>query len=87
MPVLLWADDATRPGHSLWHHSASQLGTGERAWLQTANFVLGGMLLLAFAAGLRRALRGGSVRRPSSWRGACGNEAGAGPATLTCRGH
>ncbi|MER6004519.1 DUF998 domain-containing protein [Nonomuraea angiospora] len=64
VPVLLWADGATRPGYSLWHHGASQLGTGERAWLQTANFVLGGLLLLAFAAGLRRVLRGG---RGTTW--------------------
>ncbi|MEV0386816.1 DUF998 domain-containing protein [Nonomuraea sp. NPDC050643] len=59
VPVLLWADGATRPGYSLWHHGASQLGTGERAWLQTINFVLGGLLLAAFAAGVRRALRSG----------------------------
>ncbi|WP_433432104.1 DUF998 domain-containing protein [Nonomuraea sp. CA-141351] len=64
VPVVLWADGATRPGYSLWHHGASQLGTGERGWLQTANFVLGGLLLLAFAAGLRRALRGG---RGATW--------------------
>ncbi|GAA3622805.1 hypothetical protein GCM10022419_130620 [Nonomuraea rosea] len=59
MPALLWADGATRPGYSLWHHGASQLGTGERAWLQTINFVLGGLLLATFAAGVRRALRSG----------------------------
>lgn len=64
VPVLLWADGATRPGYSLWHHGASQLGTGERAWLQTINFVLGGLLLAAFAAGVRRALRGG---RGATW--------------------
>ncbi|MFI9846692.1 DUF998 domain-containing protein [Nonomuraea sp. NPDC051941] len=64
MPVLLWADGATRPGYSLWHHGASQLGTGERAWLQTINFVLGGLLLAAFAIGVRRALRGG---RGATW--------------------
>ncbi|MEV1249392.1 DUF998 domain-containing protein [Nonomuraea sp. NPDC049750] len=64
VPALLWADGATRPGYSLWHHGASQLGTGERAWLQTINFVLGGLLLAAFAAGVRRALRGG---RGATW--------------------
>ncbi|MEV0351475.1 DUF998 domain-containing protein [Nonomuraea sp. NPDC050680] len=64
MPMLLWADGATRPGYSLWHHGASQLGTGERAWLQTINFVAGGLLLLAFAAGLRQALHGG---RGATW--------------------
>ncbi|MFE0147872.1 DUF998 domain-containing protein [Nonomuraea sp. NPDC059007] len=59
VPALLLLDGATRPGYSLWHHGASQLGTGERGWLQTVNFVIGGLLLLAFAAGLRRALPGG----------------------------
>lgn len=64
MPVLLWADGATRPGYSLWHHGASQLGTGDRAWLLVLNFVIGGLLLMAFAAGLRQALRHG---RGSTW--------------------
>ncbi|WP_086668944.1 DUF998 domain-containing protein [Lentzea kentuckyensis] len=57
--VVLWADGATRTGYSLWHHGASQLGTGDRAWLQTANFVLGGLLLAAFAFGLRRTSKSG----------------------------
>ncbi len=54
--VILWVDGATRPGYSLWHHGASQLGTGDRAWLQTANFVIVGFLLAAFAFGVRRTL-------------------------------
>ncbi|MFI6800280.1 DUF998 domain-containing protein [Streptosporangium canum] len=56
VPALILADGATRPGYSLWHHGASQLGTGQRGWLQTVNFVIGGLLLIAFAAGLRRVL-------------------------------
>jgi hypothetical protein len=64
VPALLWADGATRPGYSLWHHGASQLGTGERAWLQTTNFVLGGLLLAAFALGVRHVLRRG---RGATW--------------------
>lgn len=64
VPVVLWIDGATRPGYSLWHHGASQLGTGDRAWLQTANFVLGGLLLAAFVLGLRQALRPG---RGATW--------------------
>lgn len=62
--VVLWVDGATRPGYSLWHHGASQLGTGDRAWLQTANFVLGGLLLAAFTLGLRRTLGSG---RGATW--------------------
>ncbi|WP_336215941.1 DUF998 domain-containing protein [Nonomuraea sp. LPB2021202275-12-8] len=64
VPALLLLDGATRPGYSLWHHGASQLGTGQRGWLQTANFVIGGLLLLAFATGLRRALPPG---RAATW--------------------
>jgi hypothetical protein len=59
VPMVLLADGATRPGYSLWHHGASQLGTGDRAWLQTANFVLGGILLSLYAMGLRRTLHPG----------------------------
>ncbi|MFI7108066.1 DUF998 domain-containing protein [Nonomuraea sp. NPDC050227] len=58
VPAVLLIDGATRPGYSLWHNGASQLGTGERGWLQTANFMIGGLLLLAFAAGISRALPG-----------------------------
>ncbi|MEV7968194.1 DUF998 domain-containing protein [Sphaerisporangium sp. NPDC088356] len=64
VPALILIDGATRPGYSLRHHGASQLGTGERGWLQTANFVIGGLLLLAFAAGLRGILPPG---RAATW--------------------
>ncbi|WP_030911141.1 DUF998 domain-containing protein [Streptosporangium amethystogenes] len=65
VPAVLLIDGATRPGYSLWRHSASQLGTGERGWLQTANFVIGGLLLLAFAAGLAFRLDIRDVLRPA----------------------
>lgn len=59
VPALILTDGATRPGYSLLHHGASQLGTGQRGWLQTVNFVIGGLLLLAFAAaGLALAVAG-----------------------------
>lgn len=64
MPALILADGATRPGYSLWRHGASQLGTGERWWLLALTFVVSGLLLLPFAAGLRRALRPG---RAATW--------------------
>jgi hypothetical protein len=63
VPVVLWIDGATRTGYSLWHHGASQLGTGDRGWLQTINFALGGILLGMFAAGLRRVLHPGIAAR------------------------
>ncbi|WP_158578991.1 DUF998 domain-containing protein [Spongiactinospora rosea] len=63
MPAAIVADGVTRPGYSLWHHGASQLGTGPRWWLLTTTFVLGGLLLIAFAAGLRRVLHPGADGR------------------------
>jgi pimeloyl-ACP methyl ester carboxylesterase len=64
LPTVLWIDGATRPGYSLWHHGASQVGLGERAGLQTVNFVLGGMLVVGFAIGVRRVLQSG---RGANW--------------------
>ncbi len=56
----------TRPGYSQWRNFVSQLATGEGGWLQVANFLVFGTLLLAFALGLRQALRGsrGSIGAP-----------------------
>ena len=64
LPTVLWIDGATRPGYSLWHHGASQLGLGERAGLQTGNFVLGGILVVGFSIGVRRVLQSG---RGATW--------------------
>ncbi|MEU4539857.1 DUF998 domain-containing protein [Streptosporangium sp. NPDC023825] len=44
VPALILTVGATRPGYSLLRHGASQLGTGERGWLQTVTFVIGGLL-------------------------------------------
>src|SRR5918995_5988001 len=68
LPTVLWIDGATRPGYSLWHRGASQLGLGERAGLQTGNFVLGGMLVVGFAIGVRRVLQSG---RGANWGPTC----------------
>ena len=64
LPTVLWIDGATRPGSSLWHHGASQLGLGERAGLQTRNFVLVGILVVGFSIGVRRVLQSG---RGANW--------------------
>ncbi|GAB4048580.1 DUF998 domain-containing protein [Catellatospora paridis] len=40
-------------------HPLSMLSLGAAGWLQITNFVVAGVLVLASAAGLRRALRGG----------------------------
>lgn len=49
------AEGATRAGYDPLRHPVSSLALGDRGWTQTANFLLAGVLTLAFAVGLRRA--------------------------------
>jgi len=53
----------TRDGFDFTRHQWSLLENGDLGWLQVANFVLTGMMLVAFAVGLRRALAGGPGSR------------------------
>lgn len=62
--VVFMVDGATRRGYSPAEHAVSQLSLGERGWLQIASFVVTGLLMLAFAVGLRRALHPG---RGAAW--------------------
>ncbi len=48
----------TREGFSLHRNASSQLALGEWGWVQSINFVVAGLLMLAFAIGARRVLRG-----------------------------
>jgi hypothetical protein len=49
---------AIRPvGYSALRHPVSGFAIGEHGWVQTANFLMTGMLLLGFAVGLRAAWR------------------------------
>lgn len=48
----------TRPGFDLRQMAISMLTLGDLGWIQRANFVACGLLVLACAAGLRRALPG-----------------------------
>jgi len=59
MPALFLAEGSIRPGYSLWHYGASRFGTGGRWWLLMLTFVIGGLPLIAFAAGLSRVLHPG----------------------------
>ncbi len=52
--VTILIDGATRPGYEPWRNFVSQLSTGERGWLQIANFIVCGTLVLAGSLGLRR---------------------------------
>lgn len=64
--AVFLVEGATRPGYSAWKMFVSQLATGPGGWVQVLNFLACGTLVLAFAAGLRQALKGapGSVAAP-----------------------
>lgn len=47
----------TREGFDWQRHAASQLALGDGGWVQSLNFVVAGLLMLAFSLGLRRALK------------------------------
>lgn len=49
----------TREGFTLAHQPLSMLSLGDLGWIQITNFVLAGLLSLAFAAGVKRRLTSG----------------------------
>lgn len=71
--IVVLAQALTREGFDLTRHPLSLLSLGPGGWIQISNFVVTGILLVAFAAGIRRALRGA---RAGTWGpllvGACG---------------
>jgi hypothetical protein len=62
--VVLLILGATRPGYNAWQIPDSSLELGVGGWIQITNYLVSGVLLLAFAIGLRRVLRAG---RGSTW--------------------
>ncbi len=48
-----------RDGFDLRHHALSLLTNGSLGWIQVANFVLSGVMVIAAAVGMRRVLRAG----------------------------
>lgn len=48
----------TRDGYDLTRHDLSLLANGPLGWIQIANLVLSGLMTIAAAIGMRRALRG-----------------------------
>lgn len=48
----------TRVDYSPWRHPVSSLALGPNGWIQSASFVVAGLLMLAFTRGLRRATPG-----------------------------
>lgn len=61
------AQALTREGFDLTRHPWSLLANGDLGWIQIANFLVSGSLLVAFAVGLRRALAGGRVGTAAPW--------------------
>jgi Protein of unknown function (DUF998) len=51
-------EGATRKGYDPWREPVSALALGSRGWTQQTNFIVTGLLMLAFARGLRHAADG-----------------------------
>ncbi len=62
--VVFLIEGGTRPDYSAWHHFVSSLSLGSWGWVQIANFLICGVLVLCFAVGLRRVLHPG---KGSTW--------------------
>lgn len=62
--VVGLAQAFTRPGFDITRHDLSLLANGDLGWIQVANLIVSGLLVMAGAAGLRRALGTG---RGSAW--------------------
>ena len=62
--VVLLIEGATRPGYSVLRNYGSDLELSNQGWEQIANFIVCGLLCIAFAVGLRRMWRAG---RASVW--------------------
>jgi hypothetical protein len=62
--AVLLIEGATRPGYSAWRVAGSYLALSNQGWEQIANFIVCGLLCIAFAVGLRRIWRTG---RASVW--------------------
>jgi len=58
--VVSLAQAFTRQGFDVTRHAWSLLANGEHGWIQIANLIGCGLMLIAFAVGLRRALSPGT---------------------------
>lgn len=62
--VVLLIEGATRPSYNPWQTPGSLLALSNQGWEQIVNYIVCGLLCLAFAGGLRRIWRTG---RASVW--------------------
>ena len=63
---MVLVEGANRPGYDPLHHFGSELSLGSSGWMQVANFIGTGLLVLGFAAGC--AGRSGAVEARSRRR-------------------
>ncbi|MFF0154009.1 DUF998 domain-containing protein [Micromonospora sp. NPDC005203] len=64
--IVVLVGGALRPGYRPIRQAASELAIGSTGWIQITNFLVCGSLFVAFALGVRRALR--PIRSPGSRR-------------------
>ncbi|WP_214317624.1 DUF998 domain-containing protein [Nonomuraea sediminis] len=57
--VVILLNGALQPGYDPINRWGSELSNGDGGWIQIANFVVTGLLTMAFAAGIHRALGSG----------------------------
>lgn len=63
--TVVWIiEGATRPNYNPLRHPVSSLALGDFGWTQIANFIVAGVLMLAFALGIWLALR---TQKGSTW--------------------
>lgn len=62
--ITVLVQAALRRGFDLSRHDASLLSNGDLGWVQVANFLITGAMVIACAVGIARALRGG---RGATW--------------------
>jgi hypothetical protein len=56
--VVGLAQALTRPGFDITRHALSLLSNGDLGWIQISNFLASGLLVIAGAFGIRRAIEG-----------------------------
>jgi hypothetical protein len=61
--IVVLAQALLRPGFNLAHDDASLLSNGSLGWIQIANFLVTGAMVIACGIGMRRALTGGRSAR------------------------
>jgi hypothetical membrane protein len=62
--VIILIEGATRPGYDAWRMAGSALSLSDQGWMQITNFIVGGLLILGFAVGVRQTFGRGATWGP-----------------------